>query len=498
MHTTKKILALLTAVLMCSAVAGCGKSSDSSSSSYVDKVEVSIPTADEGDEDALTITPIPDGAPTELDWLSYWSLAPGENADESTTEYALFTQMGGSVKYSRVTSTNKYEKLANRLMANDPPDLFWYEQGMDFPANCLQNMFQPVDSIVDFDSNLWSDVKDVADQFVIDGNHFVAPITFNFQSVLTYDVDRMEDLGVDDPYDLYLHDEWDWNALEEILRAWAETGTEEEPKIGLNGWFHNFIFATTGETIVQYNEATGTYDNNLYSANLERAANWLYDLSKDGLIDNVWYGDCREAFQAGYLFYAMGPWASINEHTPDSSETWRNVPIPKDPNADKYYQKLDTVAYMWVEGSKKNDVVKTWMECAKIAKTDPTYIEVTKEKFFVTNPSWTDEMYELAYNPAANDKITIIRDPGYGISTMLSDNDAATNDSKEAIISYLYSSVSKQDENGSQYTWASLRDTYNNTIDSELKVFNDKLSNFQVGNYTPSEGEDESSEEAAE
>lgn len=486
MHKTKRILACLTAVLMCAAVVGCGKGSDSSSS-YEDKVEVSIPAADTDDPDALTITPIPEGADHELDWLSYWSLAPGENADESTTEYALFSQLGGTVKYSRTTSTNKYEKLATRLLSDDPPDLFWYEQGMDFPANCLQNMFQPVDDIIDFDSNLWKDVKGVAEQFVIDGHHFVAPITFNFQSVLTYDVERMEDLGVDDPYELYLDDEWDWNALEEILRAWVDTGTEDAPKIGLNGWFHNFVFSTTGETIVQYDAEKGEYVNNLYSANLERAAGWLYDMSKDGLIDNVWYGDCREAFQAGYLFYAMGPWASINEHTPEGDELWRNVPIPKDPNADAYYQRLDTVAYMWVEGSKKSDVVRTWMECAKIAKTDPTYVEVTKEKFFVTNPNWTDEMYELAYNPIANEKITIIRDPGYGISTMLSDNDAATNDSKEAVIAYLYSSVSKQDENGAQFTWASLRDSYNNTINSELKLFNEKLSSYEVGGYVAAE-----------
>ena len=61
-----------------------------------------------------------------------------------------------------------------------------------------------------------------------------------------------------------------------------------------------------------------------------------------------------------------------------------------------------------------------------------------------------------------------------GISTALSDDDAATNDTKEAIIPYLYTSVMKTDENGSQYTWTQLKETYETTVESELKTFNDQ------------------------
>lgn len=58
---------------------------------------------------------------------------------------------------------------------------------MTFPANCIKEMFQPVDDIVDFDSAMWSDVKDVAEQFTLNGKHFVAPINFLPGSVITYD-----------------------------------------------------------------------------------------------------------------------------------------------------------------------------------------------------------------------------------------------------------------------------------------------------------------------
>lgn len=463
----KRILAGVLACAMCFGVVGCGK--DDESSSHVDQVEV---------PDAESIEAIPEGADANLEWLSYFDLNPVQD-EESSAELKLFQQKGGSITYTRTTSMNKFQKLAARVISDDPPDIFWYEQGMTFPANCMQNMFQPVDSVVDFDSALWSNVKESADQFVLNGQHYVAPISFNMTSILTYDADRIEELGMDDPYELYLDGEWDWDAMKEIMDAWVAEGTEETPRTGVNGWFHTFIFRTTGETIIKLDPETGKYVNNIYNPELERAANWLYDISKEGLVNTQWFGDCGEAFQANVLFYSMGPWASTGSaHTPDETENWKNVLIPRDPNSDEYYYGLDTTAYMWVAGSEKKDAVRCWFECAKLANTDQSYLEIAKQKFFVNNPNWTDEMWELAYNPQANDVITVVNDPGYGISTLLSDNDSATNDTLEAVIPYLYSSVSKTDENGAQMTWAQLRDGYNNTINSELNIFNDKLEAF--------------------
>ena len=135
-------------------------------------------------------------------------------------------------------------------------------------------------------------------------------------------------------------------------------------------------------------------------------------------------------------------------------------------------------AYMWVKGSKKNDAMKCWLECAKIVYTQDEYIQTEREKFFVNNPSWTDQMYDVAYVEPLSDKFTKMFDPGYGISTVLSDDDAATNDTKEAVIPYMYTSVMKTDENGTQYTWAQLKEQYQPTIESELKTFNEAYKAF--------------------
>lgn len=84
----------------------------------------------------------------------------------------------------------------------------------------------------------------------------------------------------------------------------------------------------------------------------------------------------------------------------------------------------------------------------------------------------------MAYSELSSSNWVQLIDPGYGISTTLSNDDAAANDTKEAVVAYMYSSVMKTDDDGAQYTWTQLRETYSGTIDSELKTFNEEYKKF--------------------
>ena len=469
MKNYKRLAAGAMAVIAAFSVASCGSKDSSSSSSYVDKVEV---------KESADITPIPDGADKELEWLSYFDINPTRADPEKRTDLTLFEQNGGSIKYSRAGSLEKYDKLAARLLANDPPDMFWYEMKMTFPANCIKDMFQPVDDIVDFDSAMWSDVKDVAENFTLNGKHYVAPITFLPNSVITYDTEMIEAAGLDDPYELYQEGKWDWNTWYEMMEEYVQGAEGDEERYGVNGWFAPFIFQSTGKTLIKYDADKQEYVSNLDDPDFVRATDLLYDIQKNGYYYPEWVGQTSDAFKKNILFYAMGPWASFGSHSPKEGDNWAMVPIPKDPNSDTLYTTVDMNAYMWVKGSTKNDAMKCWLECAKIVYTQDEYIQTEREKFFVNNPSWTDQMYDVAYVEPLSDKFTKMFDPGYGISTVLSDDDAATNDTKEAVIPYMYTSVMKTDENGTQYTWAQLKEQYQPTIESELKTFNEAYKEF--------------------
>ena len=167
MKKTKRFAAGTLALLMALGVSACGNGS-SSESSYVQKVEVDTEAVKD------SIEPIPDGADKEITWMSYFDINPGKAVKEKRTDLTLFESLGGKINYSRTTSLNKFEKLATAVMSDQVPDIFWYEQGMTFPYSVIAGMFQPIDEIVDFEKPLWSGVKSTADQFVLNGKHYVA------------------------------------------------------------------------------------------------------------------------------------------------------------------------------------------------------------------------------------------------------------------------------------------------------------------------------------
>lgn len=471
MKKIKRISAALLALGMSLSIAGCDKDSDSS---YKEIFEV--PTADQ-------IEAIPDDAEKTLDWCSYYDLNPSAGSKEKYTNVSLFEDKGGKINYINCGgSAKKYDKLSELILANTPPDLFAYEQKMTFPAGVIKERFQPVDSVVDFDSPLWADVKDTADQFELNGKHYVAPIAFGTLSILTYDCDVIKNEGLEDPYQTYLDGNWDWNAFYDIMKQYKENAKDGVERYGINGWYHSFIFQSTGQTIITKDPKTGKYINNIKNSDLERAAEFLYTLTKEGLDEASWYGDADSAFKSNILFYAMGPWATTGSHTPKEGTHWGAVPFPRDPNTDTKYTTLDINAYMWVKGSTKKEAVKCWYECSKLASTADEYKEISKKKFFADNPNWTQEAYKAAYEDPISSEFVRVIDPGYGISTLLSDDDAATNVTKEAIIPYLYSSVRKFDDSGTQITWTQVREKYMATIDSELKEFNKDLENFISSN----------------
>ncbi len=491
---SKRLAAGLLAVLTAFSVASCGSSDSSGSDNTESKADTDNSTAAADDydfshEDAVSVEDteaikgmddVPE-AERELVWLSYFDINPTRANPETRTDLDLFQKKGGSIKYDKTQSLEKYTKLADEILAGSPPDMFWYEANMTFPYNVTRGMFQPIEKLCDFNSDLWSDVKEIADTFVLNNEHYVAPINFVTTSVLTYDKNLIEAAQLDDPYELYQNGEWTWDTWVDMMKQYVSGATGDEIRYGVNGWFAPFIFYSTGETIIKFDADKQEYYNNMDNPALERAASLLYDIEKNQLYFHDWIGQASDCFNQGILFYAMGPWASSADHTPKDGEEWANVPIPQDPQADKNCIIPDINSYMWVAGSKKDVAMKTWLECAKTVYTDDKYKQIDKDKFFASNPNWTEEMYDVAWNLLYTDYYDKITDPGRAINTEISDDDAATTETKEAVNSYMYSSVMKQDENGAQYTWTQLKETYKPVIDRGIKEINEMYKKYLSG-----------------
>lgn len=466
MKNYKRVIAGAFALAMALSAASCGsKKEDKDSSSFEATNNVKV-------EDDEKISAIPEGSATELLYLGEGDLNPTAGNPETSTELTLFQKRGGSIKYSATTHDERFDKLAAAITANkDVPDIFKYEW-IAFPSQIVREMYQPIDSIVDFDSDLWSPTKDVADQFVLKGEHYVAPVGYEASAMLCYDNSVIESEGLDDPYQLYLDGEWTWSAWENIMIDYVGNATDTE-RYGVNGFFKNHFVQQTGKRLVEYDADSNTFVNNLKDPDIEKAENMLYDMNKKGLILGGWVGSASDCFSQNCLFYAMGDWAYTGNSGPKEGDNWAIVPIPA---SDDNPQKITTsnmTAYMWVKGSDKADAVKCWFECNRVAKTDPKYAETNKEKFMENNPYWTEEMYNVRTDVVSDDYMMIF-DYIFGISNTLGDEKSF--DGNQKLADYIYGAVASTDEDGNQPTWAQIREQYSATVDSEIKDMNKRLS----------------------
>ncbi len=471
MKNLRRIIAAALAVMTTFVLTGCPKSESSSDSgSSVKDETVKVVSTDD-------IADIPEGAETELLFMGESDLNP-TTTNEKSVGLNLFEDKGGSIKWSRVTSSNKFTKLGAAVTSGkDVPDIFKYEW-LAFPCQVVQGFYQPINDVVNFDDTMWVDVKSTAEQYSLDGKYYVAPISYNPSSMLFYNRKNITDNGFDDPVDLYDAGEWTVDALEDLMNEWCKGSDGDNQRYGINGYFALQIVQQTGETMVKTDDNI-TFTNNLSDPKIAKAEERLSSWKKNGYVQPDWIGGAASAFEKNILFYAMGAWAATGTSGPGNSDDWGVVPFPRDTSyeGDKPITTADMTAYMWVVGSEKKDAVKTFYECYRVAETDPTYIQNTKDKWLADNPNWSKEDYDIIRSVADPNTNLMIFDPAYGVSSLMGD-DFGGFMSGVNLTGWLYNGCTKPDEQGIEYTWTQLKEKYTSTVDSELKKINSQIKKF--------------------
>lgn len=457
MKLTKRILAGTLALSMVMPLVACGDDSSKQTVTTPHVDQVTVPVA----EDTQTIEKLPEGENT-LEWFGFWDINPSAGNDRDVALTLFEDQYGGKINYNQTTWETQYDDLANAILASKGPDFVIYNT-LAFPQQTLKEFYQPIDSIVDFEQPLWTDVARLADTFVINGDHYVAPLSVPSTSTMFYDRTAIEENGLDDPWELYLNGEWNWNNWRDLMHEWVEGAPEDVTRYGVNGWFMPHFVNQTGKTLVINNN--GRFESNLYDPDIERAQTFLYNIAKEGLIENYWYGTAKNCFDTGTtLFYAMGTWAAEGANGPDEDDDWGVVPMPADPNATEKYVTSDIFSYMWVVDSTAEKPMKAWLECNRIAQTDEQYKDINKQKWFANNPNWNEQMYEGMNCVYSSDYVPVF-ELANGISQNMADN----------IISPLYTEVANVSEDGAQNTWAQVREKYEMAAMAEINEINTAL-----------------------
>lgn len=334
------------------------------------------------------VTSIDDTAETgTIRWLVYEDLV-----SEMADTVALFeTRYGGNVTQEICASGSAYfEKLGTLIAGGEAPDIVRYEW-RSFPHGMSYNMYTPIDSYIDFDSELWSGVKGVAEQFAYNGRHYYAPNSLATNYALNYNNRVLMENGVSDPMELVENDTWTWTAFEELLKKWCDMNPDH---IGYNGVGAMSFVLTTGTKTIDIEN--GQIINNLRNENVQRCMSWLEGLRREGLLGATpeqaakgaanGYVAPQEAFVDGnLLFLGMDPtwsYSAAKEALDGKSipNEIKFIPFPRDDLSDTYYHGGSTAGFMIPSGAKNIKGALDWIVLNRSIETDPDEIAAAREK----------------------------------------------------------------------------------------------------------------------
>ena len=346
----------------------------------------------------------PDGNSGKIVWLGYYDLQTDGSASE---QYKIFTSelYGGSIDYVQTTSGSAYfEKLATMISSDDSPDIVRYEW-RSFPTGMSKNMYESLDNDIDLDDPLWSGIKDIAENFTYKGVHYYYPYRITTNFALNYNKKSIEEYALDDPYDLYMNNNWTWDTFKKLLIDWCNA---DEKHIGYAGEGGMSFIATTGTSLVKV-QLDGSVKNNIGDVNVTRAMDFCADLYRNGLTHQGELGDWVSPQlwadnSDRVLFLGMNPeWtygaaaaqvqnkSGVEDDICNTVSDFAFVPFPRDPQSDEYSIAYDTFGYLVAKGAKNKKGAVDWINLNRVYETDENIIANKKKEAVSPEPVYYTE-----------------------------------------------------------------------------------------------------------
>ncbi len=480
----KKIIAGMTAVLLVTSMTACGNSGEGGSETEEEfttttttQATVPINTAELSDEDEEKIGSAIDMLQdVELEnktikWFSFYDNFHASTAGNTKSlSLDLFERKyGGEIEYIPTSWSSFATDLATKVTGGEGIDFVPGEDLGDFPKGIVNGMYVSFDEYVDFDSDLWKDIKGINDMFELKGKHYVICTSSSANYVVYYNRQTIDSYGFDDPAELLEKGEWNWDTFKNMLVEYCDP---DAGNYGLDNWFNEKpLMLTTGKGAVEIKD--GKLVHNLMDADIERALNWQKSLWDNQCVldKNLtgWSVHPEYIGEGKELFFIEGQHALTS-----APDIWTKsygeigdvmfVPLPKDPEADKYYVPSKPAAYMLCKGAQNPQGVLLFAECDIASQRDEGAQEVQDDKFR-NDYGWTDEMLEM------RKKIDVMADenPVYDIIAGCPTDMSKILDSNE------------QGVRGPFYglDWATQRDALVDTIDYMVEEFNAELDKME-------------------
>ncbi|MBQ5316558.1 MAG: extracellular solute-binding protein [Oscillospiraceae bacterium] len=407
----RRTAAGIAAAVLTAGLSSCAGASEetTTTAATTPAVTVEVNTETLAPEEAETMDDVADLLKDEelenktIKWFSFYDpFNATESGNTKSLSLELFERKyGGRIEYIPTTWNQRFTDLSTNILGGTGIDFIPGGDLDSYPKGVPNGQFQAFDRYVDFNDGLWSNVRELNDQFGLNGSHYIMCTQATANEVVFYNRQTIESQGFEDPAELLDKGEWTLSKFREMLTAYVDPEAEQ---YGLDGWFNEKpIMLSCGVAPVELKD--GRLVSNLYDERLEGVMDFMYSLNQTGLVLDKslfdWTVHPEFIVEGKELFYISGMYAA--EGAPEiwtiqfgDPEDVMFVPIPRDENADEYYLTAGLEAFMLCKGAGNPEGTARFMECILASNFDESAQEIADRKRR-DDYGWTDDMIEMRH-----------------------------------------------------------------------------------------------------
>ena len=335
-------------------------------------------------------------------------LCSAEYGDDAKAMMEAFKTKTGKeliFKYDVVEWSKMQNILATRVKSNNAPDLFIYDGCVTpYLAAKSDEYFYKISDYINMNDALWKDMQGISLLGFGKNNtqYAVATSAPNVTQMVLYNKTLFEDAELEDPMDLYNKGKWTWDAFYEATKELTvdknHDGTPEVLVASMPDYSFAMFCQSTGNDFATFNN-DGTLKSDLKNPNFQRAAAMINKIGKISLDAESWNYTTRFS-QNKIGMVIAGPWTTtsgaLNKMKKDGKIGF--VPLPKDPQSDKYYMQGSVNFSFIPKGAKNAKATAAWLYWQRSMEKNPNpamekkNLAISKEKW-----GWTEAEYNLVY-----------------------------------------------------------------------------------------------------
>lgn len=262
---------------------GSGDGSGDASGDAGDIMSIAMPTADLSNNDKVLT-------------LFGWSSMEENETDGEAAEY-FEEEFGVTIDVTLSTHDTYWTDFGKMVAAGNAPDVVDCTYPYFWPTPVSENLLQPWDELIDFNTPLWADTKELTDTYKWKDKTYFPVLSSFVANWFYYNKNMFRNYGLenDTPRALYERDEWTLDKMVELAGQFVEKNNKNE----ITQW--GFTCQTyeplviSGVQIAEIKNGT-EYVNNFRDPKVAKVMNAMSAMSP-GLGSGAWTGtDCNPTF----------------------------------------------------------------------------------------------------------------------------------------------------------------------------------------------------------